>query len=277
MIAGLKRSLDAGWLAAVGTVEVTFGHRAGVRFARTALRALPSRVAARLTWPTLNRLPYREADRDLWEFPRACFGGPPVRILPTDLGGRYFALCGFWEPHVTRFVAGRRAPGLLIDVGANFGYFSALWLRCPGASVVAVEPSPVYLPVLRANLDRYPGRARVFPGVAGEAEGEVAFAGEGMLGRVVPVGTPDSYRVPMTTLPALVAAHPGPIEALKIDAEGYDLTILNTVRDWFRAGRVRTVLWERAGTPAEAELVAFLRAAGYRPGLDSYMLGFYRP
>jgi FkbM family methyltransferase len=205
-------------------------------------------------------------------------GGQTVRIVPTDLGGRYFALCGFWEPQTTRSIVRTRRQGLMIDVGANFGYFSALWLRFPGARVIAIEPSSAYTTVLRENLADFVERARLFEGVVGETNGVANFAGEGMLGHIVPCETLGSYRVPMTTLSQLLAGEASEerIEVLKIDAEGYDLTILNANRNLFQQQRVGLVLWEKADTPEEQGFVTFIRSVGYHPVLDSSMLGFTR-
>jgi FkbM family methyltransferase len=162
----------------------------------------------------------------------------------------------------------------MIDVGANFGYFSALWLRGPDARLIAVEPHPTYVPILRRNLAPYGDRARVFACAIGETEGDATFAGEGMLGHVVPDDTPGGFRVPMTTLDWLLGGEP--VELLKIDAEGYDLKILDANRDLFSRRRVRLLLWERADTPEEQAFVEFLRGCGYRPVLESSMFGFER-
>lgn len=282
MRAALKRVVDTTWRTLLTAVTWVLGRRGGFHFARAVLRNLPEKAVARLTWPTLDRLPYRESDRDLWEYARHRSGGVPVRIDPTDLGGRYFALCGVWEPPVSRAITRHPGRGLMVDVGANFGYYSTLWLNCsPENRVVAVEPSAAFVPIFGDNLGGCTNRARLFAGVVGEADREVRFAGEGMLGRVVPEGTSGGYPVPMVTLPRLLALEVPDldpvIEVLKIDAEGYDLTILNANRELFVRGRIRMVLWERAGTAEESEFIAFLLGLGYQPVLDSYTLGYRHP
>jgi FkbM family methyltransferase len=62
---------------------------------------------------------------------------------------------GVWEPNLTRWIAGRLAPGdTFIDVGANFGYFSLLAEAVVGGdgSVVAIEASPATFDQLTENL-----------------------------------------------------------------------------------------------------------------------------
>ncbi|MFE6779082.1 FkbM family methyltransferase [Streptomyces sp. NPDC057702] len=63
-----------------------------------------------------------------------------------DLIQRYIQLFGAWEVHMTRWMEGRLRPGdVLVDVGANVGYFSLLGsgLVGPEGRVVALEASPV--------------------------------------------------------------------------------------------------------------------------------------
>lgn len=231
-------------------------------------------TALRLTWSTLDTLNYREADRDLWVEAKMR-QGRQIQIAPTDLGGRYFALCGFWEPQVTKAINRTSRHGLLVDIGANFGYFSALWLTHPDTHVIAVKPSREFIPIVRANLAGFGNRGSLFEGVVGDATGTVSFAGRGMTGTIVAEEAVDGYKVAMTTLSDLLAGEfKGKfIEVLKIDAEGYDLIILNANRDLFSQRRVGLVLWEKARTQDEQNFVNFLQSAGYRLVLNSFMFG----
>src|SRR4051794_34975198 len=64
---------------------------------------------------------------------------------------------GVWEAAETRFLSALLSEGdTFVDVGANVGYFSVLAARRIGAggTVVAVEPEPRNLELLRANLHR---------------------------------------------------------------------------------------------------------------------------
>lgn len=64
-----------------------------------------------------------------------------------DLIQRYISLYGVWEPHMTRWLRSRLAPGdTFIDVGANIGYFAILGSRLVGGTgrVVAIEASPAF-------------------------------------------------------------------------------------------------------------------------------------
>src|SRR5688572_28284923 len=52
------------------------------------------------------------------------------------------------------FAADSDSP-VIIDCGANIGYTALHYKRCyPGAQIIAFEPDPQFLPLLRANLER---------------------------------------------------------------------------------------------------------------------------
>jgi FkbM family methyltransferase len=74
-----------------------------------------------------------------------------------DIIGQYIYYFGVWEPHLTRWISQRLAPGdTFIDVGANVGYYSLLASRLVGESgtVVAIEASPRIFRALKDNLVR---------------------------------------------------------------------------------------------------------------------------
>ena len=62
---------------------------------------------------------------------------------------------GFWEPHVTHFIADSVKPGMtVLDLGANYGYFTVLMaaLVGPKGRVHAVEANPAIVPNLQRNI-----------------------------------------------------------------------------------------------------------------------------
>lgn len=73
--------------------------------------------------------------------------GNRFNVDTQDLIQRYIYMFGVWEPHMTRWLQGRLAPGdTFIDVGANIGYYSVLASRLvgDGGRVVAIEASPAF-------------------------------------------------------------------------------------------------------------------------------------
>jgi FkbM family methyltransferase len=126
-------------------------------------------------------------------------------------------------------------PGdLVFDVGANVGDYTDVFLRL-GARVVAVEPNPRCIDMLRARFP--PERLTIENLAAGSREGslELRLAQTSLLSTVsdewigAAAASPRfsrvrwdrSIRVPVTTLDALVARHGRP-SFIKVDVEGFE-------------------------------------------------------
>jgi FkbM family methyltransferase len=99
---------------------------------------------------------------------RAFAARPRRRTVRTDVGrcevdtadlvDRYLYLFGCWEPHLSRWLPTRLGPGdVFVDVGAYTGWFSRV-AAAAGADVVACEPSPEAVEVLRRHVAGLPVR-----------------------------------------------------------------------------------------------------------------------
>src|SRR5271170_2149268 len=62
------------------------------------------------------------------------------RLNPFCPLSKLFALTGLYQPEMTETILKRPHEGTLVDIGANFGYFSVLWLSTWDGDVVAIEP-----------------------------------------------------------------------------------------------------------------------------------------
>lgn len=148
-------------------------------------------------------------------------------------------LDGYWESWLTRFIARRvRAGQTVVDVGANYGYYTLLLadLVGPGGRVHAIEPNPEVAELLRRSvlLNGFAGRTDVHDLAAG--------AGSGVARLLIPPREPKNAAVlaPGASAPAGVAcrdvpvaaldellADTGRIDFLKIDAEGAEEAIVD--------------------------------------------------
>src|SRR5882757_2100776 len=94
-------------------------------------------------------------------------GRHKIFLRSTDRGfACHVMLDGFWEMWLTQFLARQVKSGMrVIDVGANFGYFTLLLGDAVGASgrVIAVEPNPETASLLRESvvLNGHAGRTRI--------------------------------------------------------------------------------------------------------------------
>lgn len=135
----------------------------------------------------------------------------------------------FFQPFV-------RPGDLVFDVGAHHGTTVAAFLAL-GARVVAVEPRPEALAVLRERFGRSP-RVRIVAGAAGARDG-TALLHRSTAGQVASLSPAfreaysggaeltwlDAVEVPVVTLAALAGEHGDPAFC-KVDAEGWDDEVL---------------------------------------------------
>jgi FkbM family methyltransferase len=148
-----------------------------------------------------------------------------------------------------RFAAAR--PAIVLDVGAHRGEWSLAAVEALAtATVIAVEPAPPNLRVLRQRTEDHP-RVRVVEAALGKAPGKATLRFDPMhpsmasLAGRADVGVRESFEVAVTTGDALVAGEGiEVVDFLKIDAEGWDLDVLQGFQGTLAAGRVRMVQFE---------------------------------
>jgi FkbM family methyltransferase len=164
------------------------------------------------------------------------------------------AICrsGQWEPTLTRaIVAHARQGGLLVDVGANFGYYSLLWAAArPDNRVFAIEASPRVLAKLTRNvrLNRLQDQVHIVQlaladrdGVGYFAPGPEAQTGWGGLTNNQDAAT---ISTELARLDTRFASLPY-IHVLKIDAEGGDTLVLRGAEQLLRKRRIGAVYYEQ--------------------------------
>src|SRR4029077_4588368 len=97
-------------------------------------------------------------------------GGAIIAIDPEDYIGWGIFRTGSYEPGslVLALKIMAAEPGLFVDVGANFGWYSCAVASIAGAKVIGIEPDAENCAALRANIDRNGLRnVVVFHGAAG--------------------------------------------------------------------------------------------------------------
>lgn len=171
-------------------------------------------------------------------------------LVPGDEISGSIAFTGFYEWALTKQLAqDARRGGLLVDVGANMGYFALLWAGVSTTGrVVAFEAAPRNVTLLTNNVRRnhYEDRVTVVPQAAGDRKCEMTFdtgpAEQTGWGGIA-VGLPqNSIVVPMVRLDEQLPD--AEIDVLKIDTEGADALVLFGCERLLKARRIRTIYFE---------------------------------
>ena len=224
----------------------------------------------------------------------ARFAGQPFRAqLPGDLGrltfvcdlrdtiAREVCFTGRYEPQETQLAQGVLGPGMVVvDVGANWGYFSLVCAHLVTARgrVIALEPHPRLAAMLARNVqeNRLP-QVAVHRVAAGARSASAAFVGfdEGGgnwgVSRAAHGAEVADFESAAVAIDAFLDdSNVGRVDLIKIDIEGAEGDAIRGMADGLARHRYRYALVEchpaelaRLGTSVAQCLAPFL-TAGYR-------------
>ena len=222
------------------------------------------------------------SQRDQWpelyqEAPLHFAPGYRMNLWPSDEGHSNIAFTGIYEIDLSRRIAelGKKG-GLMVDVGANYGYFSLLWAAARvGNRVIAIEASPRNQESLRSNvaLNGLGPRIDVRGVAVGEKPGLLPFnvgneaqTGWGGFTRAT---DGSSVKVEVVTLDSVVAER-DTVNVLKVDVEGADTWVLYGARQLLEEKRIKNIFFEHNSERMTALGIRdgaarrFLESVGYR-------------
>ena len=200
-----------------------------------------------------------------------------LKLQPSDIGRRQIACLGYVERDLSKTLAGLSSKGgLLVDVGANYGYFTCLWAGAsPRNRVVSFEASPRNQAGLQDNiaLNELKSQVTVVPKAAGAEQGMMQFSlgpsdQTGWGGLATHAGD-NSVSVEVTSLDRYFEDSTESIAALKVDVEGADTWVLEGAAGLLRQGRIGHVFFEQNPARMAAlgisttRAVELLRECGY--------------
>jgi FkbM family methyltransferase len=245
---------------------------------------LPDAHCAPVEWAATAPAP-----SPLWA-PSAVFAGPGARLnfslaLPprnVSYVSDFMLSSGMWAPRKTLLFISvltsakvAHAARVVVDVGANLGYFSQVALGL-GYEVLAFEPQPRALPYLAATAARNGngGRFHLFPCAVGSVRGVAEMATDTHF-ETATLRHAAALEQGAGSLPAAAAAaavplarladvlRPGvPVALLKINVERFERGVLAGLSPELLAG-VRNVLVEIGDAETRALIMKLLGGAGF--------------
>jgi len=250
-----------------------------------ALRLCPVRLRTALFyrryWPVPERYePLFE------EAPLSYAKHVSMSLLRTDVGHAQIAMTGVFDLALTkRLLRAARDGGLLVDVGANAGYFTLLWASAAARNdCIAIEASPRNIDRLRRNVERnkLEEQVSIVETAAGAESGSMRFD----LGPTDQTGwggfasegseweTTDVKVVPVDDI-----VGDREVSFLKVDVEGADAWVLMGCKRMLSEKRVKELHYEQNRPRMQSlgigddEAARFLAKVGYeaRPLGDDSM------
>jgi len=186
-------------------------------------------------------------------------------------------LCGEFEPTTSAIVKSILRPGdLVVDVGANIGYFSLLFAHIvgPDGAVLAYEPVPALSKQLTRNLELNQIKNVTVSNIAlSDHRGAATF----YVGRVSNTGasslrpmkdSQSSFDVELAPFDELVDC-PTAVSLIKIDVEGAELKVLRGMEKTLRQTQphllveITDLFLREMGDSAEA-LLTYIYSLGYK-------------
>jgi FkbM family methyltransferase len=191
--------------------------------------------------------------------------GHRMYVDTRALMGAHFLLDGYWEEWIVRHLRDYVKPGMrVVDVGANMGFYTLLLADLVGATghVFAFEPQARLLDILRRNLELngFEHRTTTVQKIIHARSGTYDFVSVAKYGNGGITGNPataessapepgnldkpTNVRVEGVSLDEYFAGDDGPIDFIKLDAEGSEPFIFQGMPELLRRQRSLTIFCE---------------------------------
>ena len=209
-----------------------------------------------------------------------------LEVSPADVIGRHLYKYRRYEPELSATLAQHldlRSADLMVDIGANIGWYSLLVSRLSQGrcQVFAFEPDPDNFARLQRNLKLNAiKQVNAFNLAVGEhaATLQLHRYGKSNAGRHSLVALHEGETIPVQVVSldeywSTQALPEGPIRLLKMDIEGYEVFALRGARrllarcEWLLLEHSPAYL-ERSGAGIDA-LIDLLTAEGFKPYLPN--------
>ena len=176
-------------------------------------------------------------------------------LSPTDTSHRQIIMTGFYELELSKRIKtlSKRRKGILIDVGANYGYFSLLWCanNCENIAY-AFEPLHSNYVELIKNIEKNSKQKQILSEqlALSHRRGEMKFVLNNLGGETgwggFTLNKESEYINVETTLLDEYCKRKSieNICVLKIDTEGADTWVLNGAKELLRTNKIENIFFE---------------------------------
>ena len=201
-----------------------------------------------------------------------------IKLLGWDLeylcGG---ALANFIDQILVRrlndFIPENDRP-LILDCGANIGFSSLNYKRqFPNARIIAFEPDPEFVPVLRHNLERNGcGNVEVVDAAVWIKNGTSHWRSEGIDGSHLSAETGETAKTTTVRTVDLRDYLDEPVDLIKMDIEGAEYEAINHVGRNLRNVKAMSIechLEQKTIVPF-GKMLKVLAAAGFMLSINSF-------
>ncbi|MBX7187302.1 MAG: FkbM family methyltransferase [Vicinamibacteria bacterium] len=243
------------------------------------MQLLDVRACLGMARPTLeSEIRRRSASVYLGEDRVLCraFGRYGMFLSARDVGfASHLMLDGFWEIWIAKFLVSCIQPGdVVLDVGANYGYYSLIFSDCvgPGGKCISFEPNPDVARELRRSLaiNGFFSRSVVHELALSDESGHVRFfvpRDEPKNGRILaaPASVRDpeagvSFEVRLDRGDRILEAEPR-VDLIKIDAEGAEAAIVRGLEGTIERHKPKMLIEVNAGRDYDlAALLVYLQS-----------------
>jgi FkbM family methyltransferase len=213
------------------------------------------------------------------------FFGAKMSCNIRDFIQRRIYFFNIWEPNLTNFFVNTiRAGDIMVDVGANIGYFSLLAsnLVGPSGKVISIEAAPQTFNLLRRNLERNGCdnvEALNVAATLNETTVEIVRGDArniGTNGIQIGAGPDPGGGVPGRPVSAIMGGDISRVRFIKIDIEGSEAPVLEDIIAHINEFSQRLTIVAEI-TENSAKYVEKFRQAGFQiAGLpNNYTIGYF--
>ena len=172
-------------------------------------------------------------------------------LVPGDVISGQIAFNGFYEYELSKTISElSKEGGLFVDVGANIGYFTLLWLFGNSKNnALSVEASPRNQDLLAKNIaaNSLGERVEIIQKAAGDYAKKVSFdlgpeEQTGWGGMASGIEGTKSVEVEMVRIDEIVTT---PVAVMKIDVEGADTLVIKGCEKLLKGKMIGTIFFEQ--------------------------------